>query len=281
MHKDRKAYRIIKKSKLFDNIYYLLTYPDVRQGDINPLKHYVETGWKEGRNPSIEFDTHAYLDEHPELRQADQNPLVHFIENNPLKPEGLFRAVKAQLRIYYEYFLLKRSGLFDARYYLKTYADVRRADINPLMHFIKKGWKEGRNPSRTFITNVYHELNQDVAYSGINPLFHFDRSGKNEDRITSYFHLENGQLKYADLSSHYSRMDAIEHFASKPPTTADIIFFPIIDWDFRYQRPQHLASQLAELGHRVFYIKTNFHQGKSPLVKLIKENIFSVLFFFE
>ena len=276
MHKDRKAYRIIKKSDLFDNIYYLLTYPDVRQGDINPLKHYVETGWKEGRNPSIEFDTHAYLDEHPELRQADQNPLVHFIENNPSKPLGLFRAVKAQLRIYYEYFLLKRSGLFDAKYYLKTYADVRRADINPLMHFIKKGWKEGRNPSRTFITNVYHELNQDVAYSGINPLFHFDRSGKNEDRITSYFYLENGQLKYADLSSHYSRMDAIEYFASKPPTTTDIIFFPIIDWDFRYQRPQHLASQLAELGHRVFYIKTNFHQGKSPLVKLIKENIYSV-----
>jgi GT2 family glycosyltransferase/glycosyltransferase involved in cell wall biosynthesis len=39
---------------------------------------------------------------------------------------------------------------------------------------------------------------------------------------------------------------------------ADFIFFPIIDWHFRTQRPQHLARCIAEKGHRVFYISVHF-----------------------
>lgn len=47
-----------------------------------------------------------------------------------------------------DYLLIKKSGCFDARYYLANNPDVRRADIDPLMHFLKYGWKEGRSPSR-------------------------------------------------------------------------------------------------------------------------------------
>jgi GT2 family glycosyltransferase/glycosyltransferase involved in cell wall biosynthesis len=43
----------------------------------------------------------------------------------------------------------------------------------------------------------------------------------------------------------------------------DIICFPIIDWDFRYQRPQQLLSRLARKGHRVFYIQTTFATASS------------------
>jgi len=45
---------------------------------------------------------------------------------------------------------IKQSGLFDPEYYLRTYADVRKADVDPLRHFCKRGWKEGRNPSAAF-----------------------------------------------------------------------------------------------------------------------------------
>lgn len=38
----------------------------------------------------------------------------------------------------------------------------------------------------------------------------------------------------------------------------DIIELAIIDFDFRHQRPQHLAQRLARKGHRVFYIDANF-----------------------
>ncbi len=36
---------------------------------------------------------------------------------------------------------------------------------------------------------------------------------------------------------------------------ADIFILSIIAWDFRTQRPQHLARQMARRGHRVFYIE--------------------------
>ena len=37
---------------------------------------------------------------------------------------------------------------------------------------------------------------------------------------------------------------------------SDIIIFSVINYEFRYQRPQHFAARFAENGHRVFYIKT-------------------------
>lgn len=38
----------------------------------------------------------------------------------------------------------------------------------------------------------------------------------------------------------------------------DYIFFAIIDWSFRIQRPQHLATRIAAMGNRVFYIGITF-----------------------
>ncbi len=57
----------------------------------------------------------------------------------------------------------------------------------------------------------------------------------------------------------------------------DVIFFPVIDWELRFQRPQHLACGLAENGHRVFYLRTTFRaNAEFPLVRLLKENIYEV-----
>ena len=43
-----------------------------------------------------------------------------------------------------------------------------------------------------------------------------------------------------------------------PGAKVDLILFGVIDWHFRFQRPQQLATELARLGHRVFYLSTNF-----------------------
>ena len=72
--------RLIKKSKLFDPVYYLINNPDVRAADIDPLRHYIKYGWKEGRNPSDKFDTRFYLDSNPDVKQSRENPLVHYIK---------------------------------------------------------------------------------------------------------------------------------------------------------------------------------------------------------
>ena len=75
----KNDYKTIKKSGLFDEKYYLKTYEDVRNSDIDPIKHYIKYGWKEGRNPSESFDTNFYLESYPDVRSAGLNPLVHFI----------------------------------------------------------------------------------------------------------------------------------------------------------------------------------------------------------
>lgn len=41
----------------------------------------------------------------------------------------------------------------------------------------------------------------------------------------------------------------------------DLIIFPIIDWHFRTQRPQHVARQFAKNQHRVFYVNPVFISG--------------------
>ncbi len=76
----KSDYKRIKKSGLFDEQYYLATYEDVRKADIDPIKHYIKNGWREGRNPSERFDTNFYLDSYPDVRDAGINPLVHFIQ---------------------------------------------------------------------------------------------------------------------------------------------------------------------------------------------------------
>jgi GT2 family glycosyltransferase len=44
----------------------------------------------------------------------------------------------------------------------------------------------------------------------------------------------------------------------------DFFFWAVIDWHFRMQRPQHLARELATLGHRSFYISNNFVDHTAP-----------------
>ncbi|MEG1925738.1 MAG: glycosyltransferase [Ruthenibacterium sp.] len=57
-------------------------------------------------------------------------------------------------------------------------------------------------------------------------------------------------------------------------TNYDIIILSVIDYDFRFQRPQHFAASYARNGHRVFYINAN-HFNPSSVVE-IENNLFVV-----
>jgi len=74
--------------------------------------------------------------------------------------------------------IIASSALFDAEWYAKTY----EVPGNPAKHYLTKGWKLGFNPSRTFSTYKYLELNPDVAVVRMNPLLHYELHGKGEGR---------------------------------------------------------------------------------------------------
>ena len=75
-----RDYNLIKKSDLFDSEYYLANNEDVKKAKMNPIKHYLKFGWKEGRNPSAKFDGNKYLNKRPDVQVAGICPLVHYIK---------------------------------------------------------------------------------------------------------------------------------------------------------------------------------------------------------
>ena len=80
-----------------------------------------------------------------------------------------------------DYNLIKKSGLFDSEYYLAKNEDVKKSKIDPIKHYLKFGWKEGRNPSAEFNGNQYLNKRPDVQVAGICPLVHYLKFGKNEE----------------------------------------------------------------------------------------------------
>jgi predicted HicB family RNase H-like nuclease len=59
--------------------------------------------------------------------------------------------------------LLRESELFDVDFYLKRNPDVRKAGTDPVLHYLRVGARDGRNPSKEFSTNAYLRRNSDVA----------------------------------------------------------------------------------------------------------------------
>ena len=73
-----KGYKVIKSHNLLDVGFYLNNYPDVRRSGIDPILHYMYTGFKEGRKPNPTFDGDFYIKTHKDVRNSNINPLVHY-----------------------------------------------------------------------------------------------------------------------------------------------------------------------------------------------------------
>jgi len=78
--------------------------------------------------------------------------------------------------------LISQSGIFDAAWYFERYEDVRDAGLDPLLHYLRSGAKEGRDPHPLFDSDWYLATNPEVAASGVNPLVHYLRIGATEGR---------------------------------------------------------------------------------------------------
>ncbi len=83
MKKQMKPYRhakLVLKSGLMHEAWYLRQYPDVAAVGIPPALHYVLYGGFEGRDPSPMFSSQAYLEAYPDVRSVKTNPLVHYLQ---------------------------------------------------------------------------------------------------------------------------------------------------------------------------------------------------------
>ena len=68
---------------------------------------------------------------------------------------------------------LIKFGYFDHDFYVSTNPDIALSGVNPLMHYLQLGWREGRQPSAKIKFSEVEFLDNIKAHLR-NPLFLFD-----------------------------------------------------------------------------------------------------------
>ena len=197
-----------------DEAFYATQFDEPPDGSFDLVAHFAYRGWIEERNPNRQFDVHAVLSQRPELQAARVNPLlVAMFERLPPAPpppdeddpgitttrfprDALF-GISERLAALAETVAEQSSqaGLcydnpieaivadhLDRAYYLASYQDVSVHGIDPVEHYCRQGWAEGRNPAPWFDTGYYLRANTDIAASGLNPFWHYLVEGCKEGR---------------------------------------------------------------------------------------------------
>ncbi|NPD03277.1 hypothetical protein HN031_01045 [Nocardioides sp. zg-1308] len=113
--------------------------------------------------------------------------------------------------------LLRESELFDVEFYLRKNPDVRTSGIDPVLHYLRQGARDGRDPSKAFSTNAYLRRNDDVGQ--MNPLVHYLRVGKPAGRALNP--LED-DLRLVRESGFFDE-DYYRHFKPDLPAERDAV----------------------------------------------------------
>ena len=237
----------------FDRDFYLECYRDVREAGIDPVKHYVTNGWRQGRDPSPDFSTRYYLESNPDIREAGINPFWHFIvagrsEGRQGKPgtDEIRKLIASH---------------FDPVFYLQQYPDIAEAGIDPLEHYLTTGWQEGRDPTPYFCTLDYLENHPETRKEGVNPFWHYLMFNRTQEPMlkqgqgsvgmyeaiaaefdAAYYLEENPDVAKAGI-------DPLEHFLSNGYQEGRN---PSAYFDLRYYQKAHgIPSTLNPLLHYV------------------------------
>ncbi|MFD2672020.1 hypothetical protein [Marinicrinis sediminis] len=108
--------------------------------------------------------------------QMDQSSASSTNKNSNRNP------LRRIFRFIHDYRIIKQSGLFDEEYYQIMNPNVKTSGSNRIVHYIRHGVKEKRNPSEYFDTDYYLACNQDVLREGLNPFVHYILYGQKEGR---------------------------------------------------------------------------------------------------
>jgi FMN phosphatase YigB (HAD superfamily) len=165
----------VAASDLFDAEWYRATQvPGVALDQA--ARHYLQEGAARGLSPGPQFDGPWYLDNNLDVAAAGRNPLLHYLndghsEGRPICP---FADPVALARI-------EGSELFDAEWYRTTHVPDLPTN-QAARHYLREGAALGMNPGPLFDGEWYLGNNADVARAGLNPLLHYLESGRAEVR---------------------------------------------------------------------------------------------------
>ena len=196
-------------NSLFDAKFYLYSNPDVAAAGVDPLKHYMDDGWREQRDPSAAFDSSDYLLANQDVAAAHVNPMAHYLLYGQFENRILTLDFSAHLR----------EG-FDRSYYLSANPDVAAAGVDPYIHYQMFGNLEDRRPNALFDEAFYLAQNPDVAAARVDAFQHFGNFGWREGRDPSaHFSLSEyrGATGLSSDENPLLRYLSSDRYSSLPP----------------------------------------------------------------
>ncbi len=232
-----------------DADFYRMAHPDLDRPGLNPARHYMNVGWREGRDPAPWFSSTGYLRVNPDVRAAQIEPLYHFLiqgrrEGREVRPSdhcGAYFATTAALRG-------TSAWCFDVDVARTTPSELvpgaAHAPFPPLV-LTEADERDRDLIGPEFDADYYLMSNPDVAAAGVDLLTHFVALGWREGRDPSpAFSVKDYLETYQDIAK--SGMHPFAHYVRTGRAEGRIAR---IDLSFRYEiitglRP--LAERAAE-----------------------------------
>ncbi|MEJ8572058.1 glycosyltransferase [Microbaculum marinum] len=146
------------------------------------VRHYLDTGWSTGCLPNLWFNAVAYETDLAGALANVSPPLLRFAIRARVDASERARVLKFTSDRHARKLL---RPFFDREYYRDRYRDVVGQRMDPLLHYMRIGWREGRDPSAWFSTRFYRQAYRDVRDAQVNPLLHYAVFGQGEGRRTN------------------------------------------------------------------------------------------------
>ena len=192
----------------FDRNWYLVRNPDVARVGIDPLAHYLRYGESEGRHPSPWFDPAWYRDAYEV--PVDQSALEHFLTRRTtgrfLPSTALYLVPRSppwrddpaagidpfdhylsdmtvpERELLPDLALLQSSGLIDSMYHRINPMDRYEAELDPVLHYCRFGWRRRLRPNTAFDPDLVRGDQSAGRAARINPLTHYILEGEPANR---------------------------------------------------------------------------------------------------
>ena len=283
-------------SVLFDSTSYAELYPDVAEEGMEPLRHYVEWGWRERRsNKTRWFDWNEYRDPGDE-RAVDvvswaRQLLESELRGIPIPDVDDEDDFIAQLESLFGLrSRIKASGVFDSEFYrsqMRLLAEDESSD--PLWHFIQRGDRENVMPHPLFSPAFYRTYNMTGSDSELNSLDHYltgkwTGRGATSPLFDSCWYLEqNPDVRQANINPlvHYVRFGGSEkrpaiRWLQSPSQKIRALSPRERPWSSDFQVPtKALSPELSSQIRRFLqYADNPVHDDEIPvLARILKRRI--------
>lgn len=118
---------------IFDAHWYCTKYPDIKQGNLDPFKHFIQYGIYEKRFPNRNFRINL-----SELSNKLQNPVLEYIIylcDNAISLSSICPLSNDKLKLLFDQ--ATKLSLFNYNWYLEKYVDVYLTpNLHPFEHYM-------------------------------------------------------------------------------------------------------------------------------------------------